>query len=397
MIIKIRVGYTGRSFLLRLAWCAAMIFLLAEASRAGGPKNIAGTTYFDPTSMGQALVWPQGLITYYTDQGDLSPILLNGAANRFVANAFAPWTSVLTAAVAATSGGQLAEDVNGSNVTINSDGTISMPADIQPSATSKPVGIVYDYDGSVTDALMGGGAGDTSQCFSNAVFGGNDNYGTLATYQHALIVINGQCALQSSQLADVQYRLVRVIGGVFGVGWSQLNSNVVTGTPHPTAGDYAGFPVMHFLDPRNCVPITLCYPNPTHLAMDDAASLSRLYPVTAQNSRTFRARSCFRLLRRAFMVRCGSRTLTGILRSPCRASTWWRAGLIQQPVFLRASMRCRRSPAFYLPATQAIPSLASTTRWEILTPNGDRTAKTWKASLTSPACSRPMARVRNIS
>ena len=59
----------------------------------------------------------------------------------------------------------------------------------------------------------------------------DDNYGALATYQHALIVINGQCALQSSQLTDVEYRLVRVIGSVLGVGWSQVNPNVLTGTP----------------------------------------------------------------------------------------------------------------------------------------------------------------------
>ena len=72
--------------------------------------------------------------------------------------------------------------------------------------------------GSVTDALIGSGAGDSSQCFANAVYGGNDNYSTTATYQHALIVINGQCALQSSDLTDVKYRLVRVIGGVLGLG-----------------------------------------------------------------------------------------------------------------------------------------------------------------------------------
>jgi len=50
---------------------------------------------------------------------------------------------------------------------------------------------------------------------------------------------------------------------------------------------------MHFFDPRNCVPITLCYPNPAQLAMDDAASLSRLYPVTAQNQSNFPGKQIF--------------------------------------------------------------------------------------------------------
>jgi hypothetical protein len=270
-----------------------MILVFAVISRAGGTKFVAGTTYFDSTTAGQPLVWSQGLITYYTDQGDLSSYLPNASANALVATAFSQWTAVPTAAVTATRGGQLAEDVNGANVIVNADGTISMPFDVQPTATATPVGIVYDYDGSVTDALMGSGAGDSRQCFSNAVFGGNDNYGALATYQHALIVMNGQCAQQASQLNDVKYRLVRVIGRVLGLGWSQVNPNVLTGAPHPTSDDYAGFPVMHFIDPWNCAPITLCYPNPIQLAMDDVAALSRLYPVTAQNQSSFPGKQVF--------------------------------------------------------------------------------------------------------
>jgi len=264
-----------------------MVLLFAVLSRAGGPKYIAGASYFDPSVLGQPLVWPQGAITYYTDQGDLSPILPNASANTFVANAFSIWTAVPTAAISITSGGQLAENVDGSNVYLNFNGTLSMPADIQPSATGTPVGVVYDSDGSVTDALIGSGAGDVSQCFFNAAYGGDDNFGTFAAYQHALIVINGRCALQSSQLTDVEYRLVRVIGEVLGLGWSQVNPNVLTGSPPPTPADYAGFPVMHETDPLDCVPITLCYANPYQLAMDDAASLSRLYPVTAQNAANF--------------------------------------------------------------------------------------------------------------
>ena len=95
------------------------------------------------------------------------------------------------------------------------------------------------------------------------------------------MVINGQCALQSSQLTDVEYRLVRVLGNVLGLGWSQMNLNVITRNPQPTSADYAGFPVMHFLDELNCVPITVCYANPDQLAPDDMAALSRLYPASS--------------------------------------------------------------------------------------------------------------------
>ena len=288
-----RMASTIRLSLLRLACGAALVLALALLCRAGGPKNVAGSSYFDPSVAGQPLVWPQGTITYFTDLGDLSPILPNASANSFVATAFSQWTAVPTAALAASSGGQLAEDVNGSNVTLNSDGTISMPADIQSTATGTPIGVVYDHDGSVTDALIGAGAGGSGQCFSNAVFGGTDNFGSFASYQHALIVINGQCVLQSSQLTDVEYRLVRVIGSVLGVGWSQLNLNVQTGSPAPTSDDYAGFPVMHFSDSWGCVPITVCDPNPYQLSMDDQAAISRLYPVTAQNQASFPGKQAF--------------------------------------------------------------------------------------------------------
>lgn len=281
------MNVNARSFFLRLSLTVAIVFLFAALSRAGGPKYVAGTSYFNASETGQPLVWAQGQVTYYTDQGDLSPILPNSAANSFVASAFSVWTAVPTAALAITSGGQLAEDVNGTNVYRNPDGTITMPADIQPSATSTPVGVVYDYDGSVTDALLGAGAGDPSQCFFNAAYGGDDNYSPLGYYQHALIVLNGQCALFSSQLVDVEYRLVRVIGSVLGMGWSQLNLNVVTGNPPPTAEDYLGFPVMHFEDPLSCVPITTCYSSPYQLAPDDSASVSRLYPITPQNQGNF--------------------------------------------------------------------------------------------------------------
>jgi hypothetical protein len=291
--VKTSMASTACAFLLRLALAGGLVLGFAMTVRGGGPKCVAGSSYFNPTTTGQALKWPLGQIRYYTDQGDLSPILPNASANNLVAGAFGVWTSVPTAALAAVSAGSLAEDVNGINVIVNGDGTISMPADVESTAVATPIGIVYDSDGSVTSALLGAGAGGSSQCFFNAVFGGNDNYGALASYQHALIVIDGQCAQQNSQLVDVQYRLVRVIGGVLGLGWSQLNVNVQSGAPYPSADDYAGFPVMHFMDVWNCVPISTCYPNPLQLSMDDVAAVSRLYPVTAQNQANFPGKQIF--------------------------------------------------------------------------------------------------------
>jgi hypothetical protein len=271
-------------FLFRLASALAVVILFAVLASAGGPKYVAGSTYFNPATMGEPITWQLGEINYYTDQGDLSPILPNAAANALVANAFSQWTSVSTAALTATNSGQLGEDVNGGNIAVDSNGAVTAPADITSSATQIPVGIVYDYDGSVTDALLGSGAGDPSQCFGNAVYGSVDNFGVGGNILHAIVVINGQCALQSSQLTDVEYRLVRVLGSVIGLGWSQVNVNVITGRPPPTSDDRLGFPVMHETDLFNCVPITVCYANPYQLTSDDVAALSRLYPASGSTS-----------------------------------------------------------------------------------------------------------------
>jgi len=62
-----------------------------------------------------------------------------------------------------------------------------------------------------------------------------------------------------------EYRLVRVLGNVIGLGWSQVNLNVITGKPPPTSDDRAGFPVMHNMELFSCMPITACYAIPTSL------------------------------------------------------------------------------------------------------------------------------------
>src|SRR5205823_12319370 len=144
---------------------------------------------------------------YYTDRGNLSALLSGSSADAFVANAFAAWTSIPTAAVSTMHAGQLAEDVSGANV-MASGNTLNMPSDILASAIDTPVGIVYDADGSVTDALLGAGASNSSFCANNSVFGGIDNFSASAQLLHTLIVVNGNCATSSSQLPDLQYHLV---------------------------------------------------------------------------------------------------------------------------------------------------------------------------------------------
>src|SRR5579872_2332129 len=252
-----------------------LIVLSWIAAHAGGPLNVAGVSWFNSGLAGTPLLWPGGVLNYYTDQGSLSPVLDQSGADSFVADGFSRWTSITTAAVVATRAGQLAENVSGSNV-YNEGGQIVMPTDILPTATNKPLAIVYDADGEVTDALLGQGAGGSDMCSTNSVYGGPDNFDPGGTLAHALLVINGNCAQSSDQLPDLKYRLVRQLGRILGLDWSQLNFNVLTGGPPPPTGeDLYGFPVMHGRD-IVCVPISSCLPSPDQPKMDDRAALSRL-------------------------------------------------------------------------------------------------------------------------
>lgn len=273
----------------RLAITAAAILALLAlpgGARGGGPASVAGVSFFQDGLAGTPITWRDGSVAYYTDQGALSPLLSQSDANALVADAFSRWTSVPTAALAAQRAGQLDEDVNGSNV-ILSGGTLLMPADIQETATAKPVAVVYDADGQVTDALLGAGAGGPDLCASNAAYGGPDNFYSDAHFAHALVVVNGNCAASAAQLPLLRYKLVRALGRVLGLDRSQLDNNVVTRVPTPTPDDWAGFPLMHPVEPGCAGPVTTCLPDPEEPRLDDRAALSRLYPVTPENLSRF--------------------------------------------------------------------------------------------------------------
>ena len=77
----------------RLSFIAALLMAatlggVVPKAIAGGPKYVAGVNYFNPGTAGTPLTWAQGQVNYYTDQGDLSPILPGPNADAFVADAF---------------------------------------------------------------------------------------------------------------------------------------------------------------------------------------------------------------------------------------------------------------------------------------------------------------------
>lgn len=345
-------SWSDRRIAIYVAALALIILIvLVELARAGGPQYVAGTSYFNAGLAGQPVTWAGGTITYYTDQGDLGPILPGTQADAFVADEFSRWTQISTAAVFVTRGGQLAEDVSGANVILNSDRSITLPTDVQPTAANKPIGIVYDADGAVTDALTDG------------------------HFSHALVVLDGRCAETSSALPDLKYHLVRVLGRVLGLGRSQLNLNVITGMPQPNQGDFAGFPIMHEQDLPSCVPVSICYPSPDVPKMDDRALLSRLYLVTSANLFQFPGKLVFAASTGRIH---GAVKFTDSIGNP--AQPMQGVNVVARCVkVLREATQPRRSRDFCFPGTPEMPLLVTPMRSATATAGSDPLIRPWKA------------------
>ena len=202
----------------------ALLFCAAVASHAGGPAFVAGSGYNSGVE-GQPLLWANGAVQYFTDQGDLSPILPAAQADALLPPCLQPgpvfqaWRSprhpadtspkTLTAATSQPMGRER---------------SLLRPT-LRPSATNAPVGIVYDYDGTVTDALLGEGAGSAGRllyqrCVRRAgQFFERGKHGARPRGHQRRV--RGH---QTTQLPDVQYRLVRVLGRILGLGGHRRTS-----------------------------------------------------------------------------------------------------------------------------------------------------------------------------
>ena len=273
-----------------------MLFALAPAF-AGGPKYVAGISYFNPAVLGQPVHWSNGQVSYYVDQGALSSTVTNQQATAMVDAAAAMWSGVPTAGVTLTDVGPLNEDVNGTNIVVkssgipentaniaNATGQITAPADVAPSATGYPLGVIYDADGSVIDAVFGKTTSAPDSCQNNGVFVWMDNLNTDATIAHAVIILNGLCATTPMMLTMMSYEIERAFGRVLGLDYAQVNPGAYeNGEP----GGTLGWPVMQPLS-GICGPLGgECIPFENVLRYDDIAALNRIYPITAANLANF--------------------------------------------------------------------------------------------------------------
>jgi hypothetical protein len=277
------------------AWLAAS-FLLPVAAIAGGPKFVAGTSFFNPGVVGQPLHWANGQLNYYVDQGPLNATVTNQQARAMVDAAAALWNAIPTAGVTLTDMGSLNEDVSGANIAVSGAnftvtgqqldqlGVITAPADVTPSATSYPLGIIFDADGSVIDAIYGKGVSEQNSCQNNGVYVWLDNVNPDATIAHGLILLNGLCATNANLLQMMSFELERAFGRILGLDYAQVNPGALAnGETNGTLGWPVMQPVSGLCGPTGGA----CIPNPAVLRWDDIAALNRIYPITAANLANF--------------------------------------------------------------------------------------------------------------
>ncbi len=263
---------------LRRAIAFALYCLMAAATAfAGGPRWVTGPPYFNTPTY--SVVWYTNQPHYFTDSGDLSVYVDHAAADAIVAAAANVW-NVPTSSLTLAYGGTLNEHLSGANVYTSSTGLV-LPSDAQSgNYLAKQIAVIYDTDGSVTDLLLGSGASDPSGCRQNAVTESVDSIVPAGYIQHALLILNGRCTGPApEQQLQMQYQLMRAFGRILGLGWSQVNDNVFTGSPAPTYFQALNWPIMHPIDIVCGLYTYQCLPQPFTLRADDLSALASLYSI----------------------------------------------------------------------------------------------------------------------
>jgi hypothetical protein len=274
---------TTRTASATISRAAAFLTLIPSQLVAGGPKYVAGVNFFNPGVVGQPVRWPSGLVRYFVDQGPLNAMVDHQQATTMVDAAAAEWSAVPTAGVSLTDAGLLNEDVSGSNIVVAGQ-HISQPSDVAPTATSTPVGVIFDADGSVINALFGATASDPGSCQNDGVWVWLDNIQPDATIAHGIIMLNGLCANTSDQLTMMSFQIERAFGRILGLDYAQVNPGALTSDD---PGGALGWPVMQPLSGACGSAGGNCIPAPATPRFDDIAALNRIYPITASNLASF--------------------------------------------------------------------------------------------------------------
>ncbi|HEX4945246.1 MAG TPA: matrixin family metalloprotease, partial [Blastocatellia bacterium] len=257
-----RCGSLHRSAPSRQAVCFLLsLALLASCLRFDSPVQ-AGTA-LAITPSGKEVAWRAGTtVTYHVDQGSLGS-LNNAQAVALVDELFGLWQNVPSANLTTQRAGSLPEDVTSANY-LNYR---------RNNAADAYHPVIFDTDGSITDAVFGAGASDFTAGFSGPGWTiGGFNDGEIVD---ASAVLNAKfLASGYGSLTEFKSVMLHEFGHFLGIGHSQTNLGTAFDREVLFNNNHT-LPIMF--------PLSLG-DRPVELTWDDKAQLTRLYPgMTANN------------------------------------------------------------------------------------------------------------------
>jgi len=282
-------------------WAAPLLTLMLlppNVSYAGGPLLIGGPKF---GIAGQAFVWDNSApIVYRVDTGPLAQqpnggaVRVNNAAGVSRLNTmFANWSAVPTANLSFTNGGPiLAVGTFGGGDVKTVQDFLAVAGDMTGQTTPDPQScagggqspIIFDADGTIFSALglPPEVIGFEFPCTQNPTTGKITSAGAILNGEFQDGINNGSSNLELTP-AEFDQAFTHEFGHFVGLDHSQINVDVLlkaiqTGVPSCTTDDNAGmplmFPVLGLCPARTTAGLPI-------LSMDDAAWISRLYPVAS--------------------------------------------------------------------------------------------------------------------
>ncbi len=267
-----------RVFLLFILGGAVIFSISTErAAYAGGPLLVGGPTI---GIEGTPFRWNSSTpVSYTTDQGGLGT-LDNTSTNDFVREAFDNWEAVPTANLAyqrTNNPVDLDMDITGDNVM----SFLNSFEDCAQSSSFTNV-IVFDSDGTVTDALLGTGSSEMVLGFAGPAC--IDTGAEFITRGEAFLngkFTDGQPNPDDPSLNKFKEVIVHELGHLSGLDHSQINVEVLDPAQR-TTDNLFGLPVMFpFLFSSTPARVDQGFPA---LATDDEVAFSSLYPTASFGS-----------------------------------------------------------------------------------------------------------------
>lgn len=242
------------------------LLLLATVLRLENPVQ-AGTS-LAVTPSGKEIAWRAGVpITYHIDQGPLGS-LSNAQAVALVDELFALWQNVPTANLSIQRAGVLPVDVTAANY--SSYGQINSADPYHP--------IIFDTDGTITDAVLGVGASTFIAGFAGPSWtvGGNAD----GEITDAAAVLNAKYLTSGfGSVIEFKASILHELGHFLGLGHSQVNLGTAFDREILFKNNHT-LPIMF--------PLSLG-DRPVELTWDDKAQLTRMYPGVS-NTGTIKGR-----------------------------------------------------------------------------------------------------------